>query len=186
MPIHTFAGTALLPLAAILIGLTFSWSGNAQALLADAEIEKMATDMTGGIAEYVYRFQLGIFITLVTIISWGIAASKLLDPLNVELISFFNNTDTICGIQCSIEVVDWALYSIVSLCLRTCWQVVLGSQALLLTRFAIRKHRILLQSQTPTVFRSRPRPSSGDRRHRLGLRGCRTSPRYPPVRDRQS
>lgn len=53
--VHEAAQTFLLPLAGIFIGLSFAWVGNAQALLQESEIEKIAEYHPDGIRTYVYK-----------------------------------------------------------------------------------------------------------------------------------
>jgi hypothetical protein len=66
------SNSALLPLAGILIGLTFSWSGNAQALLQTREIESLSEYHDGGYQEYVFSFQAAILFILNSLQSTGI------------------------------------------------------------------------------------------------------------------
>src|SRR5690242_14417240 len=47
------AKSVLLPLVGVLVGLSFAWAGNAQALLQTKEMEKIAKFHKGGLAEYV-------------------------------------------------------------------------------------------------------------------------------------
>ena len=51
------ANTVLLPLVGILIGLSFAWAGNAQALLQSSEIDKLSEHHEGGFIEYVFTYQ---------------------------------------------------------------------------------------------------------------------------------
>jgi hypothetical protein len=48
--------TVLLPLASILVGLTFAWAGNVQSLLNLPEIEALVKHHPDGIENYVYTF----------------------------------------------------------------------------------------------------------------------------------
>lgn len=63
----TSANTVLLPLAGILIGLSFAWAGNAQALMQSSEIEELSTHHEGGFVEYVYTYQTAILVILATL-----------------------------------------------------------------------------------------------------------------------
>jgi len=123
--IHEAAQTFLLPLAGIFIGLSFAWVGNAQALLQESEIEKIAEHHPDGIRTYVYTFQLAILVILVTLVAWGFAGLKVFD------------TPMFCKkyVQLSIEA---TLYFLASLTLRECWHVVIGSQLMVLTRHEVR------------------------------------------------
>ena len=68
------ANTVLLPLAGILIGLSFAWAGNANALLQTEEIEKLSEYHKGGFVEYVFIYQTAILMILVTLVLWALRA----------------------------------------------------------------------------------------------------------------
>ena len=119
--IHEAARTILLPLAGVFIGLSFAWAGNAQALLKESEIEKVAECHPDGIQTYVYTFQLAILIILITLVAWGLAGLKVFDA---EILS--NSV-----VQTSIEAL---LYFLASITLRECWHVVMASQLMILSR----------------------------------------------------
>lgn len=125
MSIHEAAQTLLLPLAGMFIGLSFAWVGNAQALLQECEIEKLAKHHPDGIQTYVYTFQLAILVILTTLVAWGLAG------LRVFSSPFFCDK----WIQLGIEA---TLYFLASLTLRECWHVVMGSQLLILSRHKVR------------------------------------------------
>jgi len=121
------ANTVLLPLVGILIGLSFAWAGNAQALLGTREIEMLASYHPGGFEEYVYTYQTAILLILATVCAWGLAGLGVFDrPSPVEW-----------G-QRLYPAVSTVLYSLVSLALRECWHVVLAAQLLLIVRKRIR------------------------------------------------
>ena len=124
--IHDAARAVLLPLIAIFVGLSLAWVGNAQALLQEAEIEKLAKYHPDGIWTYVYTFQLAILVMLTTVVFWGLAA------LGVLSAPFLCHD----GVQFSIET--W-LYLLTTLTVRECWHVVMASQLLILSRYIIRK-----------------------------------------------
>lgn len=126
VPIHEAAQTFLLPLAGIFIGLSFAWVGNAQALLQESEIEKIAEYHPDGIQTYVYTFQLAILVILVTLVAWGFAGLKVFEA------SIFGN----CYVQSLIEA---SLYFLASVTLRECWHIVIGSQLMILSRHTVRK-----------------------------------------------
>lgn len=119
----TVAQGALLPLMAIFVGLTFSWAGNAHALLQSAEIVTFAKSRRGGIAEYIFTFQLCILLIMVTVLLWIIPILKA-RYLFYSLISLqhFNLAASVL------------LYALLSLAFRTSWQAVLGANMLLLVR----------------------------------------------------
>lgn len=117
------AQIALLPLMAIFVGLTFSWAGNAHALLQSPEIIKFASFRNGGVAEYIFTFQLSILVILVTVLLWIIPVLRVHYLLSGWIpLSYFNFAASIL------------LYSLLSLSFRTSWQAVLGANMLLLVR----------------------------------------------------
>lgn len=126
VPLHDAAQTFLLPLAGVFIGLSFAWVGNAQALLQESEIEKIANYHPDGIRTYVYTFQLAILVILLTLIAWGLAGLK------VFTLPIFSNSYIKFGTEAG-------LYFMASLTLRECWHVVMGSQLLILSRHQARK-----------------------------------------------
>jgi hypothetical protein len=123
VPLVEAAKTVLLPLASVLVGLSFAWAGNAQALLQTREIEKFAEKHAAGIRNYVFTFLVAILSILVTVVFWSLAALGIFDkqwPTSVHPKSYF--------------VVATMLYGAASITLRECWHVVIGAQLLLLTR----------------------------------------------------
>lgn len=117
------ANAVLLPLAGIFVGLSFAWAGNAQALLQSKEIETFSQFHEGGFEEYAFTFQAAILTILSTLVVWGIAGLGVYERR--------------CFWQCGVyvyRVAEVVLYSLASLTLRECWQVVLGSQWMLLVQ----------------------------------------------------
>jgi hypothetical protein len=121
------ANTVLLPLAGILVGLSFAWAGNAQALLQTTEMENLSKHRRGGFAEYVYTYQAAILCILFTLVLWGVAGLELFDDLWPTANHFK-----------SYLAVKALLFTFSSLTLRECWHVVMSAQLMLLARDAIR------------------------------------------------
>lgn len=124
------ANSVLLPLVGILIGLSFAWAGNVQALLQTSEIEEMTSRHPGGFDEYVYTFQTAIFIILVTLVAWALAGLEVYDkwcPASQQVVGYY--------------ILKTMLYALCSLTLRECWHVVLGAQWMLLIQRKIRRSR---------------------------------------------
>jgi amino acid permease len=127
--LQTAANTVLLPLVGILIGLSFAWAGNAQALLQSSEIDKLSEHHEGGFVEYVFTYQTAILAILITLVFWGLAGLHIFDtrwPTSQSSVAYF--------------VVKTFLFLLVSMTLRECWHVVMGAQWLLLVQREIRKH----------------------------------------------
>jgi hypothetical protein len=122
------AKSVLLPLAGILVGMSFAWVGSAQAIVQTVEIEKLADAQGGGIENYVFTFQSAILAILVTLCLWGLAGLGVFDQP--------------CPWPCPAWLYPAArglLFFIASLTLRECWQVVMGAQMLLLAQRKIAK-----------------------------------------------
>jgi hypothetical protein len=126
----TAANTVLLPLVGVLVGLSFAWAGNAQALLQVREIEEMADRHPGGYPDYVYAYQTAILAILALLACWGIAGLRVFDvawPTTARRVPYY--------------LIKAALFTLSSLALRASWHVVLGAQAMLISRMAIRNSR---------------------------------------------
>lgn len=126
-PLHEVAAQALFPLIGIFVGLTFSWAGNAHALLQSKEVLKIARNRSGGIAEYVYTFQLCVLVVLLVITAWmfPLLGLEYFGSAFIEVDKF----NLIAGVL---------LYSLISLAFRTSWQAVLGANMLLLSRVGMK------------------------------------------------
>jgi len=127
--LQTSANAVLLPLVGILIGLSFAWAGNAQALLQSSEIDRLSEHHKGGFVEYVFTYQTAILAILITLVFWGLAGLHVFDtrwPTPQSTIAYF--------------IVKAVLFTLVSLTLRECWHVVMGAQWLLLVQREIKRH----------------------------------------------
>jgi|SRR5687767_3465296 len=127
----TAANTVLLPLAGVLVGLSFAWAGNAQALLQVSEIEEMTEHHPGGFQEYVFVYQAAILTILITVVAWAIAGFEVFDkvwPTSAQEKSYF--------------AIKTLLYTVSSLTLRECWHVVSGAQWMLLSQRLIKQQRM--------------------------------------------
>lgn len=130
MDLATCAASVLLPLAGILVGLSFAWAGNAQALLQSGEIEELSRFHPGGYPEYVYIFQTAILAILTTLVLWGLAALRLFD----------DRWPTVCHPHQYLAV-KTVLFTFCSLTLRESWHVVVGAQLMLISRWKIRSRQ---------------------------------------------
>lgn len=124
------ANSVLLPLVGILVGLSFAWAGNAQALLQSCELDVLVEYHEGGYSEYVFVFQTAILAILVTLVLWALAGLKVFD--------LFWPT---AGRPWWYAFVKVVLFTFSSLTLRECWHVVLGAQWMLQAQRQIRKTR---------------------------------------------
>ncbi|GIK54286.1 MAG: hypothetical protein BroJett014_32590 [Planctomycetota bacterium] len=117
------AASAILPLASILIGLVFAWSGNAQALLQQPEIEAISNHNKGGLADWVFQYQLAVLVLLLALVVWGLTA------MNVSVSSELGiRGSTVTAIERT------ALFGATSLALWECWSVISSAGKLLILR----------------------------------------------------
>ena len=129
LDLQSCANSVLIPLAGVLIGLSFAWAGNANALLQTEEIEKLSEYHKGGFVEYVFIYQTAILMILVTIVLWGLAGLGVYDktwPTTYNQKTYFT--------------VKTLLFTLCSFAIRECWQVVSGAHWMLRIRKEIKDH----------------------------------------------
>lgn len=129
-PLSECANSVLLPLAGAIIGLSFAWAGNAQALLQTSEIEDVADKAPGGLVEYAYVYQTAILLILIALVGWTIAGLSVFDsfwPAPARTRCYFAARASLFGLS--------------SLALRERWHVVLGAQWMLLIRREIKRSK---------------------------------------------
>jgi len=126
-PIEEAAKTVVLPLAGILIGLAFAAGGSAAAIAQSSEIERLSGEHPDGLAAYVHPFQLSVLLLMTCLVAWTIGALGVFDQR--------------CWWQCgaaSYLVAKSALFMLLSLALRDCWQAISLVQLMLLYRQAVK------------------------------------------------
>jgi hypothetical protein len=123
------ANTVILPLAAIFVGLSFAWVGNAQALLQSERMELIYKHHKGGFIEYAFTFQTAILALLVSLVLWGMAGLQV-----------FDRTWPTAGSPTTYNLIKIILFTSSSIALRECWHVVLAVQWMLITQNEIKKH----------------------------------------------
>jgi hypothetical protein len=122
------ASTVLLPLAGVLVGMSFAWVGNALAIAQSVEIVRLSEHHQDGFEAYVHPFQAAILVLLLCLVGWGLAGLGLFDRP--------------CAWRCSpwlYRGVAAALYGVASLAVRECWHLVNGAQLMLLYQRAVRR-----------------------------------------------
>ncbi len=119
------ANTVLLPLIGVFIGLSFAWASNAQSLMQTDEIAELSKHHEGGFIEYVYTYQTAILTIIATLVFWALTG-----------LSFFN--EHFSSSKIIFFIIKTFLYLLCSLTIRECWQVVYGSQLLLLSQYRIK------------------------------------------------
>jgi hypothetical protein len=117
------AGSALIPLASLLVGLTFAWSGNAVALLQSEELQKVGRANGGEtFRKWVFDYQLAILAVLVTTTSWAlIAAGVVNNPFVMSLSPLVRH------------IGRTFMFALSSLTVRECWSVASVIQRKILT-----------------------------------------------------
>jgi hypothetical protein len=125
-PYSQIAQVIVIPLVGVLIGLSLAWAGNAIAIMQSQEFRKMASKHPRGIKEYLYGFQSSILALLVLIVLWSLIALGIQNSSHLAFISH--------NIRTAIKIL---LFSLSSLAIRECWQIVLSTQWLLLSKHNI-------------------------------------------------
>lgn len=130
-PLDQAAAAVLLPLAGVLIGLTFAWAASAQSILQSEEWEHISKIKP--VEDYVYKYQTCIFIVLSALVFWGIAALGVFDQWRPE------------GPQANVipplwyHGASWALFASTSTAIRQCWQVVMAAQMSVIMKTEIKE-----------------------------------------------
>jgi len=131
VPIHIeqAANKILLPLSSIFIVLSFVWAVSTQSLIQSKEVHKLSEYHAGGLTEYVFVYQTAILTVLTTLITWGLAGLGIFDA----------RWPTACSPELYF-LSKTILFAMLSIALRECWQVMLGTQVLLLVQREVKKH----------------------------------------------
>jgi hypothetical protein len=112
-----FAKVALLPVAAILVGLAFAWSGSIVALLQTTQLQRVGQQRGGQVSRtIVFTLQQAIFVILFTVVLWSLIAGGLVDGWAwrcAPLLRYIGRTVT---------------FALSSIMLRECWQVTIAVQ----------------------------------------------------------
>ena len=115
-PIKMIAGDLIFPVSAIFVGLCFSWGGTVFVLLQHEKLQSFLNDHPDKHINYLYTFQMGTLIFLITVIYWG--AMKLVSAqVNCCVI------DEFCFIDGFLKFIGFTLFS---LAVRECWVLPLG------------------------------------------------------------
>ena len=127
LSIYDSASGMLLPLSGALIGLTFAWAGNANALLQTEELDAVTEQSKGSFQRYVFTYQAAILVVLGAIVIWAIASLQVFEATwpGQNSNAYF--------------VIKVALFSYTSLTVRECWHVVLGTHLMLIAKNKIKK-----------------------------------------------
>jgi hypothetical protein len=129
-PLSQAASIALIPLASVLIGMTFAWAGNALALLQTKELQQIGDDERGKrFQDWVFTYQGAVLLTLVVVIVWGLLALRIADSLPV--LHLAPGPVRLGG--------RTTVFFLSALAVRECWHVVVGTQAMLLARDTIQR-----------------------------------------------
>ncbi len=120
----SIAGLVILPLAGVLVGMTFAWGANAYAIIQTKEIRLLAKQRSGGVSRYAYLYQLAILVILTTLILWGIIA--------LFADKDFKKSSPICNF-----VFSFVLWFLTSLSVNECWSTIEATRSLLMARIEI-------------------------------------------------
>jgi len=124
-PLSEIAIGVLVPLAGVFVGLSATVSSGTQAIISSREINILARFKDGGIADYMYPFQLSILFIFISMSFWGISALGVFDStLSISCVKF--NAFSIIG------------FSLTSSCIRLAWRCVSGGADLVFAVFEVR------------------------------------------------
>jgi len=110
------ATSALLPLAGVLISITFAWATNVQSILQSREWVSIHED--GGVEDTVFEYLNSILLMIITIALWGICALGLFDRLLVK-----GQAPPL-----SYQAISALVYFATSYSIHHCWKVVSMAQ----------------------------------------------------------
>ncbi len=119
--LSNFAGIALMPLASLLVGLTFAWSANAASLLQTDEVQRIGTEDNGKkYLVFVFTYQGALFLVLATATIWSLIAGGVIDQWLIANLMVRHAGRTL-------------LFALSSLTIRECWHSCVGVQQMLLS-----------------------------------------------------
>ncbi|MGI6078990.1 MAG: hypothetical protein ACOYCB_12710 [Fastidiosipilaceae bacterium] len=121
------ASMVLIPLVGLFFSLSFTWIGNAQALMQSKEINELANYHEGGFIEYVYVYQTSILMVIIVLILWVLAGLSLFDlrwPTKEDVIFYY--------------IIKAILFSSLSLTIRESWNAIIGTQWMLIAQRIIK------------------------------------------------
>lgn len=124
------ASRLLLPLAGVLVGMSFAMTSSFHSILETREINELAEYNPGGYEDYLFTFQLAFLVLFVTLAAWALAGIGIFDTYVADK-DFVVTYRSIQGI----------LYFLFSLSLRESWQVIAGTHILILLRKNIALHK---------------------------------------------
>lgn len=141
VPLKQAATAVLIPLSGVFVGVAFAWAATAHPIIQSREIQRLAEYKEGGLSDYVFTYQLAVFVAFVTFISWGLAGLEAFDlrwPTPNRPHVYF--------------LVKTSLFALASLTFRECWHVVLGTHVLLLTQQEVKRHMSSVKERHPDCF----------------------------------
>ncbi|QJE72965.1 hypothetical protein HHL28_07585 [Aerophototrophica crusticola] len=107
----------MLPLSAIFIGLTISWSANTQALILSKEVVALSELNPDGLENYVFPFQYAILIFLIATLSWAALATGYFDPPSGKAVPTWSQS-----LIADVTILVCTFFGCIAV--RTSWQVV--------------------------------------------------------------
>lgn len=120
--LESAARAILFPLTGVLISVCASWAGPTQTVLTSEEMIPVFELHEGGACEYFNILQAAILIMFATISIWGLAGIGVFESLN---------TKPLGSKKILYYIISIFLYGIISLSLKTCWEVILYAHNIL-------------------------------------------------------
>ncbi|MDD9850992.1 MAG: hypothetical protein OXU94_04410 [Gammaproteobacteria bacterium] len=133
------ANKVIIPLTGLLIALGFSLAGSMQSLLLSNEIEKLSDRVSGGISTYIFIYQLGVLLLLVSVVTGGLFGIGVFQELCHFLAKLLELRDfSTKALEFLAKII---LFFLSSLSIRTSWHLFKMTSLLMQSKFIIRKHQ---------------------------------------------
>lgn len=120
-PVAEVSQQVLLPMIGVLVGLTFAWGGNAQALIQTEEIRLISKLEKGSTKYFVGYYQTAILLILISLASWMFASFDVRVSYGERFLWVPNFLEAL-------------LYALTFMTFIECWAVVDSARKLLLAR----------------------------------------------------
>jgi hypothetical protein len=112
----------LIPISGAFIAFGVAWSGNLQSLILSPEIGRLVEVSRGGLADYLFPFQLGLLLLFFTLGTWAVAALGAFDFVQASEASELGPLEE-KRLQRAAQTCLTVLFFVGSVSMRTCWQI---------------------------------------------------------------
>ncbi len=130
------AKAALIPLAAVLVGLAFAWSGSAAGLLQSQPLQRVGAQNAGtNFRNLAFTYQAAVLVVLTSVVLWSLIAG--------------GASDVVVASQVPRIVGRTLIFALSSLTVRECWQITLGVQKTLIIHARVSAETSAADKPTP-------------------------------------